>query len=172
MTDFLPKSRIDRAPSPLKLKLLPPVTVMLGSMLAAVPIYTDYPIWPPLGLLVLLAWWVLRPGFWPVWAGFPLGLFDDIFSGQPMGSAAFLWSLSFILLEVFERYSIERDFWQGWVFAALAILIALLGGSIVSFGAEALVYANILLPQIAVSILVFPLIVRLVGRIDSWRLSA
>jgi hypothetical protein len=38
----------------------------------------------------------------PVWAGTLLGLFDDMVSGQPMGSAITLWSITMLALDVIE----------------------------------------------------------------------
>ena len=54
---------------------------MLGSMLTALPLVSGLPLVPPFGFLMLLAWRFVRPGLLPVWAGLPLGLWDDLFSG-------------------------------------------------------------------------------------------
>ncbi len=165
------RSTINRQPSKLRIKVIPPATVIIGSMVTAMPIITDYPILPPLGLLVLLAWRLIRPGYWPVWVGFPIGLVDDIFSGQPIGSAVFLWSTVFVILETMDRKAIKRDYWQNWFIASIAIIFVLLGGMLIADFPRNLLFLDVLIPQILLSILLYPFITRLVGAIDGWRVS-
>lgn len=166
------QSRIGRQPSQLRIKVIPPLTVVIGSMITALPIITDYPILPPMGLLVVLAWRLIRPGYWAVWAGFPLGLIDDIFSGQPFGSAAFLWSVIFILLEAVERKAVRRDYWQDWLIASTAIIIVLIGGMLIVDFQSNLLRIDLLVPQILLSILLYPFVARLIGAIDNWRVAS
>ena len=166
------QSRIGRQPSQLRIKLVPPVTVVLGSMITALPIITDYPILPPMGLLVVLAWRLIRPGYWPVWAGFPLGLIDDIFSGQPLGSAVFLWSVVFILLEAIDRKAVSRDYWQDWLIASIATVFVLIGGMLIVDFQSSMLRLDLLLPQILLSILLYPFVARLIGAIDNWRVAS
>ncbi len=165
------RSRLDRKPSQWRIKMIPAATVVAGSMITTFSIITDYPILPPLGLLVLLAWRLIRPGFWPVWAGFPLGFVDDIFSGQPIGSAAFLWSVIFIVLESIDRKAIRRDYWQDWLIASIAIIFVLIGGMLIVDFQTNLLRLDILIPQILLSILLYPFIARVIGAIDSWRVA-
>ncbi len=152
--------------------MIPPLTVVIGSMITALPIMTDYPILPPMGLLVVLAWRLIRPGYWPVWAGFPLGLIDDIFSGQPLGSAAFLWSVIFILLETVDRKAVRRDYWQDWLIASTAIIFVLIGGMLIVNFQSNLLRLDLLMPQILLSVLLYPFVARLIGAIDSWRVAS
>ena len=166
------QSKIGRQPSQLGITVIPPVTVVIGSMITALPIITDYPILPPMGLLVVLAWRLIRPGYWPVWAGFPLGVIDDIFSGQPLGSAAFLWSVIFILLEAVDRKAVRRDYWQDWLIASLAMIIVLIGGMLIVDFRSNILNLELLVPQILLSILLYPFVARLVGAVDNWRVAA
>ena len=165
------RSRLNRQPSQLRIKVVPPVTVILGSMITALPLITDYPILPPMGLLILLAWRLIRPGYWPVWAGFPLGLVDDMFSGQPFGSAAFLWSLIFIALETLDNRGVGRDYWQDWLIASLSIIFVLICGMLVIDFQSNLLRLEILVPQILLSILLYPFVTRLIGAVDNWRVA-
>lgn len=151
---------------------MPPVTVVLGSMITALPIITDYPILPPMGLLVVLAWRLIRPGYWPVWAGFPLGLIDDMFSGQPIGSAAFLWSVIFIVLETIDRKAVSRDYWQDWLIASIAIVFVLIGGMLIVDFPSNMMRLDLLLPQILLSVLIYPFVARLIGAVDNWRVAS
>lgn len=83
--------RINREHSPLVALTIPWLSIMVGSLLPMLFIATALPLVPPTGFLMLVAWRLVRPGLLPVWAGLPLGFFDDLFSGQPLGSAILLW---------------------------------------------------------------------------------
>ena len=70
--------RINRAPSPFIARSVPWLSIMLASLLPAWLLIASAPVMPPIAFLMLLAWRQLRPGLLPVWAGLPLGLFDDL----------------------------------------------------------------------------------------------
>jgi rod shape-determining protein MreD len=97
-----PAARRFTTPSPLVAYLTPWVAVVLASWVPLWPVIASAPLMPPFGFLMLLAWRQLRPGLLPVWAGTLLGLFDDMVSGQPMGSAITLWSITMLALDVIE----------------------------------------------------------------------
>lgn len=169
ITDFvrgIGKPGINRGPSTLLAVSLPLLLVMAGSLSPTWPIISAAPVVPPFGFIVLLAWQHLRPGLFPVWAGLPLGLFDDLFSGQPLGSAVMLWSLAMILLDILEARFPWRGVLQNWlvggvIIAGYVVLSAQLAGGL---------DLPLLLPQIALSILAYPLAARLVGAVDRLRL--
>lgn len=164
-------SRINREHSSVLANIVPWGSILLGSFLPVFVIASALPIVPPLGLLMLIAWRLVRPGLLPVWAGLPLGLFDDLFSGQPFGFAIFAWSLIMIAIELVETRFPWRSFWQDWFTAGILVLAYLLGGWLLS-GGEPTVHSLIALgPQLVLSILVFPLASRLVSRLDHFRLS-
>ena len=165
------RSRLNRAPSPVRMSVVPWATVMAGSLITSLPIVTDYPILPPMGLLVLLAWRLIRPGFWPVWAAFPLGLFDDMFSGQPFGSATFLWSVAFIALELLDRRLSDRGYWIDWLVASVGIALVLIAGVLIVDFDRGFTRLEMLVPQLILSILVYPFVTRLIGAIDNWRVA-
>jgi rod shape-determining protein MreD len=165
------ESRIERHQSPLRVLLVPIVSVMAASVVTALPIFVDGPMLPPLGLLMLLAWRLMRPGIWPAWVGLPFGLFDDLFSGQPFGSAAFLWSLVMLAIELIDARAIWRDHVQDWLIASVAIMLTILGGLAISGLAHRAPEIDVVVPQILISILAFPLMVRLCARLDGWRLA-
>lgn len=162
--------RINRAPSPVIALALPWLSVMLASMLPAWPLITSAPILPPLGFMMLLAWRQIRPGLLPVWAGLPLGFFDDIYSGQPFGSGILLWSLAMIVLDVIEARFPWRSFAQEWLVGMALLAGYILLGVAIANGAGAGVLPHIVLPQLALSILLYPLTGRLVALLDRLRL--
>ncbi len=165
------ESRFDREPSTLKMLAIPIASVAFGSMLTTLPVFTAQPLLPPFGLLMLLAWRLMRPGLLPVWSGVPFGLMDDIFSGQPFGSAGLLWSLAMLTIEIIDSRAIWRDHIQDWLIASLLIATVLLGGLWIAALAHAAPSPIVLLPQIILSILLYPLVVRICARLDSWRLA-
>jgi rod shape-determining protein MreD len=164
------RSRINRAPSPILSRGIPWASVLLLSLAPFAPMLTSAPLMPPLAFMALLAWRMLRPGMLPVWAGAPLGAFDDLFSGQPLGSAILLWSLAMITMEIVDIRLRWRGFLQDWALASgfiagylvLALAIANLTG-----GAAPLA---VIVPQIFLALLVHPLVTRLVAALDRLRL--
>jgi rod shape-determining protein MreD len=166
------ESRIERHQSPMKMLLIPIFSVMAGSMVTALPLFSNSPLLPPMGYLMLLAWRLMRPGIWPAWIGLPFGLFDDLYSGQPFGSSALLWSLTMLVIEIVDSRAVWRDHVQDWFLAAVAITLTILGGVAVSGLAYWAPEMSVVLPQILISILMFPLVVRLCARLDNWRLAA
>ncbi len=164
------KPRINRTASPVLALATPWLLVMLGSLSPTWPVIASAPLLPPIGFLLLVGWQQLRPGLFPVWAGWPLGLFDDLFSGQPIGSAVVLWSVTMLMLDFIEHRFPWRGFLSNWVVAGafiagyllLALQIANLAG-----GANS---PLVLLPQLAVAVLAYPVAAKLVGLADRFRL--
>ena len=82
-----------------------------------------------------------------------------------------LWTVIFLGLDYADHLLGVRDYWLDWTLATAAILfhsagvwyIALLMGAKVSF--------LIMIPQLLLSILAYPLVARIVLRLDRWRLS-
>lgn len=168
-----PVSRLGRHPSRFRLVGTPAITVLLGSLVTALPIVAQSPVVPPFGLLLLLSWRLLRPEMWRAWIALPLGLFDDMTSGQPIGSAMFLWTVTLIAIDTVEQRLLWRDYRQDWLIAAIAILFCISGGLFfvrVTGGGNVGLW--LVLPQIIWTILLFPFVVRQCARIDHWRVMA
>jgi rod shape-determining protein MreD len=163
--------RIGDAPSRFRMIAIPVITVMAGSIITTLPIIAKSPILPPIGLILLIAWQLSRPDIWPVWIAAPLGLWDDLFSHQPLGSAMFLWTVILLGLQYLDQRMWWRDYWQDWAFAALAIAFALFGGLIMVRVSGPNIRWDLIMPQLLWSILFFPLATRLVGHMDLWRLK-
>lgn len=167
------QGRLNRRRSTLKIHLFPAISVILACMLPMLlPIIANYPIVPPLGFMMLLAWRFLRPGLWPIWAAGLFGACDDLFSGQPFGTAIFSWSLALILMELLDARYVWREFWQDWFVAALFIMGYIVLSAVINTVFEAPVPPLVLLPQIIFSVCLFPLILRSVAWVDSKRLAA
>lgn len=162
---------INRTQSPIRAHGVPWATIMLGSLAPWLPVIAPAPILPPFGFLMLLAWRLGRPNLLPLWAGLPLGLFDDLYSGQPLGSAILLFSLALIAIDLIEIRFPWRSFWLDWLTAILLLAIYL--------GADAL-FARVPLgqlelqligSQLLLSVVLFPIIARIVAALDRLRLK-
>lgn len=145
-----------------------PASVMIGSLLALVPVVTTVPILPPFGFLMLAAWRLRRPETLPVWGAVPLGLFDDLVSGQPLGSAVLLWTLAIIAIDVLETRLVWRSFGIDWLIAAGACAFVLLGGRLLATPLSAHVDMPLLL-QVLTTAALFPLVAALCARLDPKR---
>lgn len=152
-------------------RLVPLVSTVLGSATAIVPAVAQTPLWPPLGLLILLGWRLLRPELWPVWIGLPLGLADDLLTGQTLGTGMVTWTLCLLLVDAVEGRLLWRDYWQEWLLAAALIALAVLGAWAIARLTGGATPVGLLLPQIVISILCFPMIGRLCAVLDNWRLA-
>ena len=163
--------RLNRQASPFRSVFIPILSVLIGSLAVLLPIVSSMPVLPPFGLIILIAWRLIRPGLWPVWVGFPFGLFDDIFSGNPIGSGALLWSLVFIYIEIIDHRYLWRGFWQDWFIAGTSIILALVGGVVINNIIAKDVSLFVIVPQLIISIFLYPLVLRVVGSLDRRRLA-
>ena len=165
-----PRQRINRAPSPLLARGIPWASVMLLSLVPFAPIVVSAPLMPPLAFMALLAWRMLRPGMLPVWAGAPLGAFDDLFSGQPFGSAILLWSAAMIAQDIVDVRLRWRGFLQDWALAAAMIAAYLLLALVLANVTGGSSPLSVIVPQIALAVIAHPLVTRLVAALDRLRL--
>lgn len=153
-----------------RVRVVPVLATMLASLATILPMIATAPLMPPAGFVMLLAWRLLRPELWPVWIGIPLGLFDDIFSGQPIGTAMSLWTIALLIFDLIDSYVIWRDYWIDWLLAAIALTLYVIAGYWFSGQRGSPMELGVLIPQILLSILIFPLFVRICVRLDRWRL--
>jgi rod shape-determining protein MreD len=163
-----PPSAFAPQSSPTGQWLIPVASVLVGSLFTTIPFIATFPVLPPFGLMALLGWRLLRPDALRVWAPIPFGFFDDLVSGQPIGSAVMLWSMAFLAIDMLDQRLVSRDFWQDWVLAAGAIAFSLIGGRLIATGLEAHV-DTLLLFQVIVAVLLYPFVARLVAWLDRKR---
>ncbi len=164
-------SRINRSHSSLLANAIPWISIALASILTVFPIAAALPMVPPLGFLMLLGWRLVRPGLLPVWAGIPLGLFADLFSGQPFGFGMMTWSLALIGIEIVETRFPWRGFWQDWFTGGIMTIAYIVAGWLLSGAPPTFPSLVALGPQAVFSILLIPLFARLVARLDRFRLT-
>lgn len=163
--------RINREHSPVVALALPWLSILAGSLFPVFFIASALPLLPPTGFMLFVAWRLVRPGLLPVWAGAPLGLFDDLFSGQPLGSGILLWSLTMLAIDLLDRRFPWRSFAQDWIASSLVLLAYILAAFALS-GASPTTFALVALgPQALLSVLLFPAAARLVAALDRLRLT-
>jgi rod shape-determining protein MreD len=158
-------------PGAFERQLVPVVTVLLGSLAVLLPVITTVPVMPSLGLLMLLGWRLPRPGLWPAWAGLPLGLFDDLFSGQPIGSSMALWTMTLLWIDYADIRFVWRGYWQDWSLAAVAFAGVTIGNwALVQFSGG-VTPVILLLPPILFGAMLYPVVARACAALDRWRFA-
>lgn len=168
--EVIARKRINRAPLPALAIGLPWATIMLASMASFSPVISSAPVMPPLAYMMLLAWRMMRPGMLPLWAGLPLGLFDDLYSGMPFGSGIVLWSGTMLAMELIDEKFLWRGFVQDWLAASALIAAYLVLASLVAGLATGYPLPLVILPQTLVSVVLYPVVSRLVALLDRVRL--
>lgn len=169
-SDEIVRKRINRAPLPLLAIGLPWASVILASMASFSPIIASAPVLPPLAYIMLLGWRMLRPGMLPVWAGLPLGLVDDLYSGQPFGSGILLWSLTMLAMEIIDERFLWRGFAQDWMAASLLTAIYLVLCSTLAGIATGYPLPIVIVPQLLMSVMLYPVVTGIIALLDRVRL--
>jgi rod shape-determining protein MreD len=162
------RDRFAPPPTAFEQQLIPVMCVILASMAPLLPFIATAPTMPPFGFMMLLCWRLLRNDLWPVWAALPLGAFDDLFSGAPIGSAVALWTMAFVAIDAIDRRWVWRDHYQDCGIAVTFVSAYLLLALWLSGGALPIA---MLLPQIVFAMLLFPLFARMTAMLDRWRLG-
>ncbi len=161
----------DPPPQPASRWLIPAASIIAGSCITLLPVIAQIPLLPPFGYMLLLGWRLARGEALPVWAPLPLGLVDDLFSGQPFGNAMLFWTLSYLAIDLLDQRFVARDFWQDWLLAAGAVAGYLVTGRLIAVPLAAHV-DTALIVQITVSALLYPVIAQIVAWADRRRLAA
>lgn len=147
----------------------PIAATVAGSALGMLPVIANAPVLPPFGLLTALAWRLLRPEMWRAWVALPLGLADDLLTGQPLGIGMASWTLMFLAIDRIDSVLPWRGYWLDWTIAAVGLAFGLVAGLLaVGIGPDGV--ASIL-PQIAITVACFPAVERLAALLDRWRLA-
>jgi rod shape-determining protein MreD len=162
--------RIGQGPRP-EARWVPAATVAAASLLSALPVVTVSGWYPDLAFLALLAWRLLRADPWPSWWAAPLGLFNDLATGAPIGFSVTLWTAASLLLDLVDRRTMWRDYWTEWALAAaLVFLYELAEWRVASLMSAPLPFSSLLAP-VVIATLSFPVIAWVAARLDRWRLG-
>ncbi len=163
-------SSLASGPKPAALSI-PAISVLLATALSVLPIMSDHGWWPDAGLLMLIAWRLLRADAWPAWLAAPLGLVHDLLTGAPIGLAVTLWPSFMLAFDIIDRRTMWRDYWIEWVLAAIFIALFIIAQwQVAAIGGAAVHFANVA-PSILVGIVCFPIAAYVVARLDRWRMG-
>lgn len=150
---------------------VPILSTILACLLTLLPIVVSSPFIPDFAFLVLIAWRLLRPELWNAYVALPLGFFNDLVAGHPLGQSAALWTATFLFFDFLDSRMVWRDYWMDWLLAAVAITAYAFGSAYVARTMGSTAGFSVMAPQIAASILTYPIIARIVLGLDRWRLS-
>lgn len=152
-------------------RYVPAISVVGASLLTALPIVSTSGWYPDFGFLVLIAWRLLRADAWPAWWAAPLGFFNDLMTGHPIGFSVAMWTASMLVLDLVDRRTMWRGYWLEWILAALLLLanetaewrVAHIMGASLPFATT--------IPPLLIAVLAFPIAAWLASRLDRWRLG-
>jgi len=161
---------LNRGPAPAAAHI-PAITVVAASALSALPIVSSSGWWPNFGLLMLIAWRLLRADAWPAWWAAPLGFVNDLLTGSPIGMSVALWTAIMLVMDLVDRRTQWRDYWIEWALATLLIALSAWVEAEVAGLAGAPVRPAMAIPAAVIEVLCFPLMAFLAIRIDRWRLG-
>ena len=99
-----------------------------------------------------------------------LGLLADLVAGHPLGQSMLLWTAAFLAFDLIDSRLGFRDFLMDWLIAAGAIIFHTVGAWYIALLVGSDVRFTIILPQMGLGILAYPLMARLVLALDRWRL--
>lgn len=142
--------------------------ILLGAIL---PLVAQSPWVPNLGFLVLITWRLMRPEIWPIWAAAAFGLVADLVSGAPLGQSTLLWTAIFLGVDSLDAWLGVRDYWLDWGAAAAAILFHSVGVWYIALLMRSDIAFFVMVPQLAMSVLAYPIAARIILFLDRWRLA-
>jgi len=165
-----PGTSIDRGPRRLA-RIIPALSVAAASCLALLPVVAEVGWMPDAGFLLLLAWRLLRGDVIPAWWAAPLGLWNDLVLGLPIGLSVATWATAMILLDLLDRRTMWRDYWLEWLLAAALLMLAELGRRQVDAAMGAPYPLTAVIAPLVIGILSFPIAAWTASALDRWRLG-
>ena len=156
----------------LRRRFVPLASTIFAMLLGLLPIVTSTLWVPNLAFLILITWRLVRPEIWQAQVALGLGLLADlIVPGAPLGQSMLLWTLIFLGLDYADHLLGVRDYWLDWALAIAAILFHSAGVWYIALLMGAKLSILVMIPQLIFTILAYPLMARIVLRLDRWRLT-
>ena len=149
---------------------VPLLSTVVAILLAALPIVASSPLLPDFGFLMLITWRLLRPEIWTAQMALALGLLSDLVTGHPLGQGMLLWTTTFLAIDLIDTRLGFRDYWMDWLIAAGALIFQTVGAWYIALLMGSDIRLMVMVPQIGLSILAYPVAARIVLGLDRWRL--
>ena len=155
----------------LRRRFVPLLSTIAAILLALLPIVASAPLLPDFGFLALVTWRLLRPEIWTPRTALALGLLSDLVAGHPLGQSMLLWTAAFLAFDLIDSRLGFRDYWMDWLIASGALILHTVGAWYIALLMGSEVRFPVMVPQIFLAILAYPLAARLVLALDRWRLA-
>ena len=150
---------------------VPMLSTLAAILLALLPFVPASPLIPNLGFLMLITWRLLRPEIWSAQAALGFGLAADLVAGNPIGQSMLLWTITFLAFDYVDSRLGFRDYMMDWLLAGAAILAHSFGVWYIARLTGSATDLLVMLPQLIISILIYPIVARIVVGLDRWRLA-
>ena len=151
-------------------RFVPLLSTVAAILLGLLPVVAQSPLLPDFGFLFLVTWRLLRPEIWTPRIALALGLLSDLVTGHPLGQGMLIWTTTFLVIDLIDIRLGFRDYWMDWLIAAGALIFQIVSGWYIALLMGADVRFVVMLPQIGLSILAYPVAARIVLGLDRWRL--
>ncbi len=155
----------------LRNRFVPLISTIAAILLALLPFVTTVPLVPDLGFLFLITWRLLRPEIWSANTALALGLLNDLVAGNPLGQSMLLWTAAFLALDFIDSRLGFRDYLMDWLIAAALIALHVIGAWYIALLMKSDVAFPVVVPQMIVGILAYPVAARIVLTLDRWRIG-
>lgn len=155
----------------LRNRFVPLISTIAAICLVLLPFVAAGPLVPDLGFLALITWRLLRPEIWTANTALGLGLLNDLVAGNPLGQSMLLWTSTFLVFDLIDARLGFRDYWMDWLIAAGAIAFQTVGAWYIALLMGSDVLVTVVVPQLIVGILAYPVVARIVLALDRWRLA-
>lgn len=155
----------------LRNRFVPLISTVVAIFLVLLPFVAATPLVPDLGFLALITWRLLRPEIWTANMALGLGLLNDLVAGNPLGQSMLLWTVAFLVLDFVDTRLGFRDYVMDWLIAAGLIAFQTLGAWYIALLMGSDTMLTLVGPQLAIGILAYPVVARIVLALDRWRLA-
>lgn len=154
----------------LRRRYVPVLSTLAATLLALLPVIVQAPLLPDFGFLLLITWRLLRPEIWTPQMALALGLASDLVTGHPLGQGMLVWTAAFLAIDLIDRRLGFRDYWMDWLIAAGALIFQSVAAWYIALLMHSDIRFAVMLPQIGLSVLAYPVAARIVVGLDRWRL--
>ncbi len=149
-------------------------TALLCVMISMLPIglSSGFSANPSFALMAIFYWALYRPDLMPPVSVFLVGLFQDLISGAPGGFWAFVYLIVYAIVFSQRLFFIGKAFFAIWTgFGVIALIVGMVAWAIICLNSSMYLSPAPFISQAMFSFIFYPLIGRVLGRIQKRFLS-